>query len=100
QPVVPLSAGHAQRVLRLAAATGIGAGSARSPAEGADPGLVCGQQGTLRQPADLRGPAAARRTREPQTHHSADAGREAPSPGAKALQADDAKRPPLADGPI
>jgi transposase InsO family protein len=50
---MPLLAGDAQRVLRVAAATGIGAGHPRPAVEGAGAGLVYSQQGPVREPANL-----------------------------------------------
>ena len=65
-----VSAGDAQRLLRLAAPSGIDACPRRSPAEGAGAGVVRREQAALRQPAHPRGSDRAARARQPQARRS------------------------------
>ena len=77
-----LSARDAQRLLRLAASSGIDACPGRSPAEGAGAGVVRREQAALRQPAHPRGSARAAGARQPQARHPIDAGRRPEGAGA------------------
>ena len=82
----------AERVLRLAHATGIDAGAGRPPAEGPGARVVHGRPRLLRQPADPRRLRRVAGARQPQADHSADAGRGPEGARAQAVQGHDDER--------